>query len=88
MSIRGNLGFKTLTGEACDQTMQRAYNQLYAPELTCDSGQVLNSGGLSSSCLPHQKNRLPFGYTHRQLFQQNSRGTSGSKCLVVPVYIN
>lgn len=43
----------------------------WAPELTCDSGQVLNSGGLPSSCLSHQKNRLAFGYTHRQLFQQH-----------------
>lgn len=53
---------------------------------TCDSGQVLYSGGLSSSCLSHQENWLPFGYTHCQLFQQHSRGTRGSKRLVVPVH--
>lgn len=53
---------------------------------TCDSGQVLYSRGLSSSCLSHQENSLPFGHTHGQLLQQHSRGTCGSKCLVFPVH--
>jgi len=53
-------------------------------DLTCNPCQVLHSGGLPCACLSHQENRLSLGHAYCQLFQQNSRGSCGRKCLVIP----
>lgn len=57
-------------------------------KLTCEFRQVLNRGGFPSSRFPNEKNGLPPADTNSQLFQQDSRGTSSSKCLAVPVHSN